>query len=51
MVPFSDGEILLGTTMGFKSPQHPFFVQPADGTSNNLRVFVTAAAARQVRFL
>lgn len=50
-VTFSDGEILLGTTMGFKSPQHPFFVQPADGTSNNLRVFVTPAAARQVRFL
>ena len=50
-VTFSDGEILLGTTMGFKSPEHPFFVQPADGASNNLRVFVTPAAARQVRFL
>jgi len=50
-VTFSDGEILLGTTMGFKSPEHPFFVHPADAASNNLRVFVTPAAARQVRFL
>jgi hypothetical protein len=50
-VTFSDGEILLGTTMGFKSPEHPFFVQPADAASNNLRVFVTPAAARQIRFL
>jgi len=50
-VTFCDGEILLGTTMGFKSPEHPFFVQPADTASNNLRVFVTPAAARQVRFL
>ena len=50
-VTFSDGEVLLGTTMGFKSPQHPFFVQPADAASNNLRVFVTPTATRQVRFL
>jgi hypothetical protein len=50
-VTFSDGEILLGTTMGFKSPEHSFFVQPADAASNNLRVFVTPTAARQIRFL
>jgi hypothetical protein len=50
-VTFRDGEILFGTTVGFKSPAHPFFVQPADGASNNLRVFVTPAAARQIRFL
>jgi len=50
-VTFRDGEILFGTTVGFKSPAHPFFVQPADGTSNNLRVFVTPAAARRIRFL
>jgi hypothetical protein len=50
-VTFRDGEVLLGTTMGFKSPAHPFFVQPADAASNNLRVFVTPTAARTVRFL
>lgn len=50
-VTFNDGEVLLGTTLGFKSPEHPFFVQPADAASNNIRVFVTPAATRQVRFL
>jgi len=50
-VTFSDGEVLLGTTLGFSSPEQPFFVQPADAASNNLRVFVAPAATRKVRFL
>jgi hypothetical protein len=50
-VTFHDGEILVGSTLGFTSREHPFFVQPADAASNNLRVFVTPAAARQIRFL
>jgi hypothetical protein len=50
-VTFSDGEVLLGTTLGYTSPEHPFFVQPADAASNNLRVFVPPAATRRVRFL
>jgi hypothetical protein len=50
-VTFHDGEILVGSTLGFKSPETPFFVQPADAASNNVRVFVTPTATRQIRFL
>lgn len=50
-VTFRDGEILVGTTLGFNGAEHPFFVQPADAESNNIRVFVTPAATRQVRFV
>jgi hypothetical protein len=50
-VTFNDGEVLVGSTLGFKSAEHPFFVQPADAASNNLRVFVTPTATRQIRFL
>ena len=50
-VTFSDGEVLVGTTLGFRGPEHPFFVHPADIASNNLRVFVAPAATRLVRFV
>jgi len=50
-VTFKDGEILLGSTLGFRGPQHGFFVSPADADSNNLRVFVPPAATRNVRLL
>jgi uncharacterized protein DUF6982/PilZ domain-containing protein len=49
-VTFQDGEVLVGTTLGFRGAEHPFFVHPADSGSNNLRVFVAPAATRQVRF-
>jgi Family of unknown function (DUF6982) len=49
-VTFQDGEILVGTTLGFRGAEYPFFVHPADTGSNNLRVFVTPAATKQVRF-
>jgi hypothetical protein len=49
-VTFHDGEILVGTTLGFRGAEHPFFVHPADSGSNNLRVFVAPAATKQIRF-
>jgi uncharacterized protein DUF6982/PilZ domain-containing protein len=49
-VTFQDGEVLVGTTLGFRGAEHPFFVQPADSGSNNVRVFVPPAATKQVRF-
>ena len=49
-VTFQDGEILVGTTLGFRGAEYPFFVHPADSESNNLRVFVAPAATKQVRF-
>lgn len=50
-VTFRDGEVLTGTTLGFRGPEQPFFVHPADAASNNLRVFVTPAAIDHVRFV
>ena len=49
-VTFQDGEILVGTTLGFRGAEFPFFVHPADDGSNNLRVFVAPAATKQIRF-
>jgi hypothetical protein len=50
-VTFHDGEILLGSTLGYKGDGQGFFVLPADPRSNNLRVFVAPGATQQVKFL
>lgn len=50
-VTFSDGEVVLGTTLSYKSDTQGFFVSPADPGANNTRIFVVAAALRRVRFL
>ncbi len=50
-VKFRDGEILVGSTVGY-DPQRPgFFLIPADPKSNNLRVFVVSTAVTRIRFL
>jgi len=49
-VTFEDGEVLRGTTVGYRQGSG-FFVQPADSGSNNMRVFVSPSAALNVRFL
>jgi hypothetical protein len=48
-VVFEDGETLVGSTMGYDPRRPGFFLFPADGGSNNLRVFAVATAVRQVR--
>ena len=50
-VTFDDGEVLRGTTLAYRADGSGFFVQPADGGSNNMRVFVAPAAALHVRLL
>jgi hypothetical protein len=50
-ITFHDDEVLLGTTLGYRSEGHGFFVQPADRDSNNLRVFVTASGIQRFRFV
>jgi PilZ domain len=50
-VTFHDGEILLGSTLGYKGEGHGFFVHPADPRSNNLRVFVAPGSTREVKLL
>lgn len=48
-VHFKDGELLCGYTLSFTPDREGFFLFPADNDSNNLRVYVVMAAAREVR--
>jgi hypothetical protein len=50
-VVFEDGEVLRGTTLGYRNDGSGFFVQPADPDSNNMRVFVSPGATRHVQLL
>jgi hypothetical protein len=50
-VAFEDGEVLVGTTLGYRADGSGFFVHPADASSNNMRVFVSPGATLHVRFL
>jgi hypothetical protein len=49
-VTFSDGEVLTGSTLGYRGESQGFFVHPADPESNNIRVFVAPGSAQVVRF-
>ncbi len=49
-VTFADGEVLIGSTMGYEPRRPGFFFIPADPQSNNLKVFAVAAAVSKVRF-
>ena len=51
VVTFQDGEVLTGSTLGYRAGDRGFFLQPADSQSNNLRVFVIPGSKHQVRFL
>jgi hypothetical protein len=50
-VTFRDGEVLVGTTLGYDPSRPGFFLYPADPESNNLRVFAVSTAVRRVRYL
>ena len=50
-VTFCDNEVMVGSTLSYRPEGHGFVLRPADPTSNNLSVFVTAAGMQQVRFL
>lgn len=50
-VTFHDNEVMVGSTLGYRGDGNGFFLHPADARSNNLRVFVTAAGVRRMRFL
>jgi len=50
-VTFADGELLLGSTLGYRPDGAGFFVCPADGDGNNLRVFVLASGVKRIRYL
>jgi len=47
-VEFDDGEILVGTTQGYRPDRKGFFVIPADQSGNAERCYVVASATRKV---
>ena len=51
-VIFKDGEVLLGTTLGYQQGRPGFFLVPVDPASNNMeRCFVVVSATAKVAFL
>ena len=48
-VTFSDGEILVGSTLGYDANRPGFFLFPADPKSNNIRLFAVTSAVKKVR--
>ncbi len=50
-VHFKDGELMVGTTIGYQKDRQGFFVIPADPYSNNERCFVVTSATSDVSFI
>ncbi len=50
-ITFFDGEVLVGSTLGYNPGRPGFFVTPSDSQSNNLRVFVISGAVNNFRYL
>jgi hypothetical protein len=50
-VTFDDDEVLVGSTLSYSPEACGFFLHPADRNGNNIRIYVSAAAVRHVRFL
>jgi hypothetical protein len=50
-VTFIDGEVLVGTTLGYNTKRQGFFIFPADPKSNNIRVYIVSSAVEKVRYL
>jgi hypothetical protein len=50
-VTFTDGEVLVGSTLGYDPKRPGFFIFPADPLSNNARIFVSSRSVRKVRYL
>ena len=50
-VTFADGEVLVGSSLGYDPKRLGFFLSLADPGSNNLRTFAVSAAVKSVRFL
>ena len=50
-IMFSDGEKVTGTTEAYNPTKSGFFMFPADGASNNSRIFIVNANVRAVKTL
>jgi hypothetical protein len=51
MVKFSDGESIIGYTLGYSPDRQGFFMTPADLSSNNQRIFVVKSASEKIEFI
>ncbi len=50
-VEFKDGEVLVGTTTGFRYGRPGFFLEPSDDGANEQRCYVMVAATKDISFL
>jgi len=50
-VTFRDGEKLVGTSEAYNPQKLGFFLFPADGKSNNSRIFIVNKNVQKVKFL
>ena len=50
-VTFIDGEVLVGSTLGYDLKRQGFFISPADPKSNNIKVYVVSSSVERVRYL
>lgn len=50
-VEFSDGEVLIGTTLGYQRGRPGFFIESVDDESNILRCFVVTSATKSISFV
>jgi PilZ domain len=50
-ITFLDGEVIVGSTLGYRTDGPGFFLHPADPRSNNLRIFIVTGSVRHTRFL
>ena len=50
-VTFKDGELIVGSSLGYDPERPGFFISPADPKGNNLGIFVVSQAVRKVRYL
>ena len=50
-VDFSDGESIIGYTLGYSPDRQGFYLTPADEGGNNIRIFVVKSATDKVAFL
>ncbi|OGQ01560.1 MAG: hypothetical protein A2026_11785 [Deltaproteobacteria bacterium RBG_19FT_COMBO_46_12] len=50
-VTFKDGEVLVGTTLGYDPNRPGFFLFPVDPKSNNIRIYAVSTAVKKVRYL
>jgi hypothetical protein len=50
-VLFKDGELLIGSTVGYDPQRHGFFFFPADPETNNLKIYAVTSAVSKIEFL